>query len=700
MAEDAGFCFGVKRAIDLAEKSVNEGNSQVFSLGPLIHNHQAVEKLSRAGIKVIENLSQADRGSIVIIRSHGVGPETYKAGTDLGLILVDATCPFVAKAQRIAQSMNSKGIQAILVGDEHHPEVIGIKGWTDDNLIVIKDAEDATTRLLPQRVGILAQTTQSKDIFDSVVNKIKEKCQEVVVYNSICNATKQRQEHTIELAGEVEVVIVVGGRDSANTGKLAALSRQQGTATYQIETADEINAEWLNEKKIIGITAGASTPQWIIQEVERKIKELDKMSNLGQENVDNEIGQEQEKVEVNEIEIDSNKGELTETMSETIEMKSFKTGEIVEGTVAQVDSDEILIYIGGKSEGVLPIRELSDFEISSPDNIVKIGDKIDVMVVRLEDSEGRLVLSKIKADAEKIWSALEEKLGNGQPVEGIVREAIKGGLLIDIGLKAFMPASLVDRSYVEDLSGFIDRTIMAKVIELDFEKKKVVLSRKSILEDEYSIKKEEMFNSLKDNMIVDGVVKRLTNFGAFVDIGGIDGLLHVSEMSWQRISLPADILAVNDKIKVIILGVDKDKEKISLGLKQLSASPWDNIEKRYKVGQVLEAEVVRIAPFGAFLRLEPGIEGLVHISHLSDSHVTKTEEIVKEGQRVNVKILSIELQEKRIRLSIKEAVSDEERGILEYNPQNKNNFNSEIVQEESNITIGDLVGDILKKLNK
>lgn len=377
-------------------------------------------------------------------------------------------------------------------------------------------------------------------------------------------------------------------------------------------------------------------------------------------------------------------------MGDAVDIKTVRPGEIVTGVVVQVNQDEVLVDIGAKSEGVISIRELSCCDVSSPHDIVKVGDKIDVYVLKPEDKEGRIILSKEKADAEKSWGVLDQYLESGEPVKGVVREVVKGGLLVDVGVRAFLPASLVDRIYVEDLSKFLDQEISSKVIELNRARKKVILSRKALLEEEYAKKRDEMFNNLQENQVVRGVVRRLTNFGAFVDIGGVDGLLHISEMAWYRINHPSEIVRVGDEIDVMILRIDRDNEKISLGLKQVLANPWDNVAEKYPVGSVVTAKVVRLAPFGAFVQLEPGVEGLVHISHLAERHIEKPDEVVNEGEEVTVKVLSVDPEEKRIRLSIREVQKSREPRP----PKAQETKKTEEPDEGGNVTIGELVGNI------
>ncbi len=691
-AAKAGFCFGVKRAIEMAEKTAMARDGPVYSLGPIIHNAQVVNDLSSRGIVNINSVSEAEVGGKIIIRSHGAGPQIFEEAGQKKLIIVDATCPFVSRAQKIAEEMTAEGKQVVVIGDRKHPEVKGIVEWTGNTAVVVQNREDA--RQLPEmeKAGVLAQTTQTMENFNAVVEELKFKVKDLTVINTICHATGERQQAAVDLARRVDVMVVVGGKDSANTAKLTALCRAAGTATYQVETADDINPQWFAGIGTAGITAGASTPQLTIEEVETRMKELDEMT-VNEEGIREEsmVTEENKMEEAAQAEI-AEEETTQEGMNDAMDVKSVRTGEIVKGVVVQVSQDEVLVDVGAKSEGVIPLRELASFDVGSPQDLVKVGDEIEVFVLKAEDNEGRLILSKEKADAEKSWEVLQEKLDSGDPVEGVVREVVKGGLLVDVGVRAFLPASLVERGYVEDLSKYLGVAVQAKVIELNRPRRKVILSRKVLMEEEFTKKREEMMQTIQEGITVRGTVRRLTNFGAFVDIGGVDGLLHISEMAWHRINHPSEVVNVGDEIEVAVLKVDRESEKISLGLKQVLQNPWDNVDDKYPVGSVITAKVVRLAPFGAFVQLEPGVEGLVHISHLADHHVVKPDEVVQEGEEVNVKVLSVDKEEKRIRLSIREVNKQRE-------PRQPKEFVQNKVQESGdggNVTIGDVVGDIFE----
>jgi small subunit ribosomal protein S1 len=687
----AGFCFGVKRAIEMATDTVRNKEGPIFTLGPLIHNPQVVASLAKMGVNVINDLEDIKKGTL-IIRSHGVSPELIDKARERGLNIVDATCPFVRRAQSLARELSDQGMQVVVVGDRDHPEVQGIVGWTNGKALVVENPEEAALLDNEAEYGVIAQTTQMLENFDAIVDVIRKKGLVFKDCNTICSATNQRQQAALELARNVGVMIVVGGANSANTSKLASICRKSGTATYLIETADELDPAWFQGVKTAGLTAGASTPDWIIEEVRKRMSEIDDLKEEQEQEQEQVQEKELEQKQENEQEKEQEQGqEKEETMEDSVEVKAVHPGDIITGTVVYVGLDEVMVDIGAKSEGVIPIRELSCYEVNSPQDVVKIGDEIEVYVLTSEDNEGRLILSKEKADAEKAWLKLEEAMNTGEPVEGIVRDVVKGGLLVDVGVRAFLPASLVERGYVEDLSKYLGQNISTRVIEMNRGRKKVILSRKALMEEDYDRLRQEMLESLEEGQVIKGIVRRLTQFGSFVDIGGVDGLLHISEMSWHRIGHPSEVVKVSDEIEVKVLKIDREKEKISLGLKQVLPNPWDTVEQSYPVDSVIRAKVVRLAPFGAFLQLEPGVEGLVHISHLADRHIAKPDEVVTEGEEVTVRVLSIDTADKRIRLSIREVTRDKQEREYQQDKAEK------AKEPDDVITIGDMVGNLFGK---
>lgn len=670
-ARRAGFCFGVKRALEVAEQATQSYNQPIYTLGPLIHNQQVVDRLSGQGVQVVNQVSDVTDGTL-IIRSHGVAEKTILEAEQKGLEVINATCPFVKKAQMHARELYENGYQVVVVGDKKHPEVGGIVGWTNDSAIVVESPEEALALPDYENIGVVAQTTQIYSNFTQVVDILKEKCEEIKVHNTICNATGERQKATSDLAQEVDVMIVVGGKNSANTQKLARLCRETGTPTYLIETAEDLQAKWFEDSDHIGITAGASTPDWIIEEVKTTMTEMngfdDEMDQMAMEEALSKMGD----------------------MADAFEIKEARKGDLVIGTVVQISDDEVLVDIRSKSEGVIPLRELSNSSVN-PAEAVKVGDKIEVVILRVEDNEGKIICSKQRADAQKAILGLEAAFENGTVVTGKVIEVVKGGLLVDLGLRAFLPASLVDRGFVENLQSFVGQTIDAKIIEYNKEKGRVVLSRKVIVEAEAAKQKEQTMQNLTEGQLRKGVVRRLTNFGAFVDLGGIDGLLHISEMAWYRVKHPSEIVNVGDEVEVMVLGIEKNGERISLGLKQVTASPWKNIAEKYPVGAIVQGKVVRIAPFGAFVELEPGVDGLVHLSQLADRRIANASEVVSVGDSIAVKVIDVKVEEHRISLSMREAADKPvvEQGLQAEAPEVK-------LEEAPKVTIGDMIGSAVQ----
>ncbi|TYP59867.1 bifunctional 4-hydroxy-3-methylbut-2-enyl diphosphate reductase/30S ribosomal protein S1 [Thermosediminibacter litoriperuensis] len=662
VAEHAGFCFGVKNAVRLLEDLIKKGG-KTYTLGPIVHNQQVVKKMENLGVKAVD-VDDISEGNLVI-RTHGVPPDVIERARARGLNVIDATCPFVKKVQKLAQDLSSKGYTVVIIGDPNHPEVKGIKGWCPGEAVVIENEEDARAFFTDKRVGVVVQTTQTEENVKRIMDILKEKLDLAVFHNTRCNATQQRQEAAKKVAELVNVMLVVGGKNSSNTKKLVQVCQNVGARVYHIETAEEIKQEWFQEVEKVGITAGASTPDWIIKEVITKMEEISKEMENQQR----------------EVAYDDEISELAE-------------GKIVEGTVMKVSDKEVLVNVGYKSEGIIPLNELSNLPFSSPSEIVKNGDRIKVLILKLEDKEGNLILSKKRADTVEAWSYLEEAFEKKQTVEGRVIESIKGGLLVNVrGLRGFIPASHADLKYVADLSGYVGKDLKLKIIELDRDKKRVVLSHKLFLQEEKEKLKEEIWEKVKEGQVIRGTVKKLTDFGAFVDIGGFDGLIHISDLSWQRINHPSEVLSENQEVEVKVLKVDKERGRISLGLKQLSPDPWDNIEQKYAIGQVIQGRVVKLTNFGAFVELEPGVEGLVHVSQISKKRVATPKDALKEGETVKAKILDIKPEEKRISLSIKQALDDEQPPRKE----KKNEEKTSVPREELNVTIGDVVGDIFKK---
>ena len=659
IAPHAGFCFGVKMAIQKGEELVRSGHVPIATLGPLIHNPQEVKRLESLGIYAKDSFEEI-KEKIVLIRTHGVAPSVYEEAEKRGLELYDCTCPFVNKVQKIAHEHSQNGYLVLILGNRNHPEVQGILGWAGNKGIAFQEiTELKETALKGCKVCLVAQTTENPERFSKAVQALEQyELEELAVFNTICSATRERQSAALELARTVDLMLVVGGLNSANTQKLANICRQNGCRTEHIESADEIDLHWFDDVKNVGITAGASTPDWIIREVTLEMEELMTMEQgLESYGVLGEVGRH----------------------------------DIVTGTVVKVSDDEVLVDIGGKSEGIVPVRELSFTKNVKPEEVVKVGDEIRVMVIK-EDSEGNIMLSKKRVDQADAMEKLENIYKENQTIEAPVVDVVKGGVIVDIGTRGFVPASRLDIKFIQDIKSFVGQTLQFKIIKFEPEARKIVLSRREILEEEEKARKEQVWNSIEEGQTRKGVVRRLAAFGAFVDLGGVDGLLHVSEMGWGRVKNPADVVKEGQEIEVYILKVDKEKEKISLGLKQLIPNPWDTAAEKYAVDTIVTGKVVRIVPFGAFVMLEDGVDGLVHISQISWERVEKVEDALQIGQEVNAKVLELDVENKKISLSIKQtterpakeapaAVATEEKEPEEEIP---------VVQEAMGSTIGDM----------
>ncbi|MDU4962101.1 MAG: bifunctional 4-hydroxy-3-methylbut-2-enyl diphosphate reductase/30S ribosomal protein S1 [Sporomusaceae bacterium] len=617
LARHMGFCYGVKRAVELA---VSSGGA--VTLGPLIHNQQVVDYLAQRGIGVAGDLD-AVQSEAVIIRSHGEGPAVYDAIRARELTLLDATCPHVRKAQTAAAALKRDGRQLVILGEKNHPEVKSILAWAGDGAIAVETADEVLALPFMERLGVVVQTTFSRSLFDNLIELLRQKTADLAVERTICTATDQRQLAAVELAAECDAMVIVGGKHSANTARLASVCEQAGARTYHIETAAELRPEWFSDVKTVGITAGASTPDWIIEEVYHKMEEM---------NMENQ------------------------------EAVKLETGMIVKGKITAVQKDAAFVDIGYKSDGVIALKELAYPQPEQAADVVSVGDEIDVQVLDADSADGSVVLSKVKADKVVAWDKLQAAFEAKQPVEAKVTAAIKGGLSVAVfGVRGFVPASQADLRRVEDLSSFAGQTLTFLPIELEPEKQRVVLSRRQVLEAEQAEKEAAVLASLEQGQIVRGVVRRLASFGAFVDIGGIDALIHISDMAWQRINSPSEVLKVGDEVEAMIVKLDPAARKVGLSLKQVQPDPWLAAAAEIKEGAVIKGRVTKTAKFGAFVEINNGVEGLVHLSELAGHRVASAEEAVKPGQEVMVKVLGVDTKQKRISLSIAQAQQDAER---------------------------------------
>lgn len=706
LAKHAGFCMGVREAIKLAESILDSGNVTVD--GALVHNEDVMSDLMSKGLALWDGKAKVSNGKI-LIKAHGAPIDKMENMIGDNCDIFDATCPHVKRIHKIAEEAVQKNALLIIYGDFKHPEVKGIVSRAGSKCIVTKDVNDLADILGSNEfLYVVAQTTSNNLKWTKFTSKIKKKHAKLNIFQTICPATAIRQRASVDLARQVDIMLIVGGYHSSNTRRLYELCSQTGVSAYHIANANDIDSSWFKSKDlIIGVTAGASTPEWVIKEViVRMEKNLEKEAMVTEETmetaevavVENKEVAENDVVEekVSEVEQEAAQpSNMEEILSNDV--APIKRNSVVTGKVVKVNDDEVLVDIGYKSEGIIKLRELTNDTSLTPADVVKEGDDVEVYVVRVSDDNGNPVLSLKRAQAITAWNTVREAFENKEIVSGKVLEAVKGGLLVDIfGMRAFLPASLVDRSYVPELEVFVGQEISAKIIEIDRHKRRVVLSRQIVLEDQFKKEQEKTWDELQVGQVLEGTVQRITNFGVFVDIGAVDGLVHISELSWGRVEHPSEVVKEGDSVKVKVLGVDRENERVSLSVRQVLPDPWTTVEENYKSGDVKEGKVVRTVSFGAFVELEPGVEGLVHISQLAWNHVEKAEDVVNPGDTVTVKVLSVSKEEKRISLSVKETT---ERPARKERPKREPRRSVEHT-EASSVTLGDMFGDLLSKAKK
>ncbi len=646
IAKKAGFCFGVSRAVNITKEGAE--TKKIATLGPIIHNKNVVEELSALGVRIINTPSEAEMGETVVIRSHGIKKDVQNELEARGIEYIDATCPFVKKIHSIVEKEYNKGHSIIIIGNKEHPEVMGINGWCGDSAIVIETEKEAEKLSFEaeKTVAVVSQTTFERELWKKITKIIKNTCQSAIVFDTICSATNERQKYAAELAKVSDVFIVVGGRHSSNTKKLYDIASGLCPHTFLVEDKDEFPKEILSLGHSFGITAGASTPDRIIKEVLETMVE-EKNTNI--------------------------QGNGEPTFAEAFEksLVTLNTGQVVTGTVISITPTEVYVDLGYKADGIIPTDELSDDPSANPEDLVKVGDEVEVFVVRVNDVEGYVKLSKKKIDAIKGWQTIEAAYESGEILTGkIVEDVNRGVIALVNGSRIFIPASMASERFTKDLSTLVGTEARFKIVNIreDRRGKKAIGSIKVVAAAERAEKVEKFMADVEEGKVYTGTVKTLTDFGAFVDLGGVDGLIPISQLSWQRIKHPSEVLSVGDSVEVTILKVDKETNKISLGYKKLEDNPWEIAKSKFSVDAVVEAKVVRLVPFGAFVELIPGIDGLIHISQIADRRIGKPQDVLEVGQMVTAKITEINWEEKKIGLSIR-ALLEEAKKAEEAMPE-------------------------------
>ena len=627
LAKSAGFCYGVRRAVELAEQAAEAG--PVVMLGPVIHNDHVIQALKARGAVCVDRVEDVPEGADVLLRSHGVSRAVYRALEQKCGRVIDATCPNVERIHKIVADAEARGRVPVIIGTPDHPEVEAIAGWCSSPVILQNDSElsqwlSNNRNIREKLLTFVSQTTAIQAVWEKCMEIIKKECTNAEIFDTICRATARRQSEAQSLARVCDGLIVIGDRRSSNTRRLTQLCRDLCPRVVQIEGADELAPEQFAGCQRVGITAGASTPGWIIKEV------FNKMSD-----------------EIMEIE---------ESFAELLEksIKTLNTGEKVTGTVVSITPTEVQVDLGTKHTAYIPLAELSDDPTYNVDEHVKVGDEIEASVMRVNDVEGIVTLSKKRLDANKNWEDVENAVESRAVMEGVITEENKGGLVVNVkGIRVFVPASQSGQPRGADLSKMVKQRVRLRITEVNRARRRVVGSIRAVAAEERAAKAAEVWNNIEEGKHYTGTVKSLTSYGAFVDIGGVDGMVHISELSWSRIKNPAEVVSVGDPVDVYVISFDPEKKKISLGMKDHSQEPWTVFTEKYAVGDVAGVRVVKLMTFGAFAEIVPGVDGLIHISQLADHRVEKVSDVVKEGDQVDVKITAIDNENKKVSLSIR-----------------------------------------------
>ena len=696
-AKTAGFCFGVRRAVHMAEETAEKYGS-CACLGALIHNSDVVHALSEKGVRTVQSIDEIKNGEAVIIRSHGESHAVYEALERKNAVIVDATCPDVAKIHKLVLEESQKERLIMIIGQHRHPEVQAIKGWCHEGL-VLESPEETEKYLLEhpeigeKPVSIVSQTTAERRKFELSVKLIKKQCTNFKIFDTICNTTSKRQHEAAELAATCDGMVVIGGKHSANTGKLYDICSRECKTVLYIENADELDMRKLKGIGTVGITAGASTPEWIIKEVNRKMSD-EIMTAETVENVENtKIAEEQTAMTAENTAAEAN-NDAEASFEELLErsIKTLHTGEKVTGIIASITQTEVSVDLGTKQSGYIPISELTDDPSVKVEDMIQIGDEIEAYVMRVNDVEGTVMLSKKRLDSVKAWDNISEARNSKAVVEGTVVEENKGGIVVNVkGVRVFVPASQSGLPKDAPMTELLKKRVKLRITEVNQPRRRVVGSIRAVAYEERRARAEQIWNEIEVGKKYHGTVKSLTSYGAFVDIGGIDGMVHVSELSWNRIHQPSEVVKVGDEIDVYVISFDKENKKISLGYKDPNDNPWVKFTTNYQVGSVADVKIVKLMPFGAFAEILPGVDGLIHISQIADRRIGKPEDVLAEGQEVQAKIINIDNEKQKVSLSIRALIAPEaneapaeavvedngEESVMVYDTENPTNYDAE-----------------------
>lgn len=639
VAKSAGFCFGVDRAVKMVYGELEKG-TRVATLGPIIHNQDVVDDMTAKGARIISSVDELEEGETVVIRSHGVDREVYRQIEAKGNRMLDATCPFVSRIHHIVSEKTKEGYFILIAGDKDHPEVRGIVGHCDQNYLVFKDNVELSDffensyKKFGKKLAFVEQTTYNIVVWEKCLNVIPKNDPDIFIADTICSATDARQSDAAELAKSSDIMIVVGGRHSSNTVKLYEVCSRY-CKTYHIENSDELHSLNLPDAERIGITAGASTPAYIIKEVQTKMTENENLTANMDEDID-----------------------FAQALDESF--KKIHTGEKVKGTVVAVNNTEAIVDLGTKHTGYVALDDLTDDSTKKPGDIVSVGDEIDLIVIKVNDAEGTVALSKRKVDEQAGYENILKAKEEGTVLEGVVQHVVNKGVTLTVqGVRVFIPASLTGLPRGAELEQLLKQKVEFIVIEVTEGRKRAVGSIKAVQNAKKAEAQAKFWETAKVGDVFTGKVKSLTSFGAFVDLGGIDGMVHISELSWKRIKHPSEVVSVGDTLEVYIKDLDREANRISLGFKKAEDNPWEIFKANYKVGDVVKATIVSITNFGAFAQIIDGVDGLIHISQIADRKVENVKDVLSVGDVVDVKIIDIDTESKRISISIRALLEDQ-----------------------------------------
>ena len=641
LAKTAGFCFGVDRAVNMAYELANSG-ARAATLGQLIHNSLVTDDLAAKGVRIISSPAEAQRGETVIIRAHGVAAEVYEELKGTGAEICDATCPFVKKIHCIVAENSGEDTEVFIAGDPNHPEVIGIKGHCKGEVNIFNSEAELDEIIkndgknYDKRIIAISQTTFSQKVWKICKEKIKKYYTNAKIFDTICFATRERQDEAALISKQSDMMIIIGDRHSSNTAKLKAVC-SENCDTYLVERAAELNTINFSHCATVGVTAGASTPSAIIKEVLFAMSEIvNETTNIQVEEVPSEVATAEDM-------------DFSAALEESL--NNMSTDQRVKGVVMGITPTEIQVDIGRKHAGFVPMDEYSADPNADAAKELKVGDTLDLIIMKTNDAEGTVMLSKRRFDAQKAWTDIIAAEEDGRVLEGTVAEVIKGGILVvSGGVRIFIPASLATERKDEPLEDLLKKTVKFRIIEVNKQRRRAVGSIRAVLKDMRKEAAEAFWAQAEVGQKYHGVVKSMTNYGAFVDIGG---MVHISEMSWKRIKNPAEVFSIGQEVDVYIKALDAENKKISLGYRRDEDNPWEILRKNYPVGSVIEAEIVGLTTFGAFARIIPGIDGLIHISQIADRHISKPQDVLTVGDKVTCKITAIDFDKKRVSLSIR-----------------------------------------------